>query len=128
MPVTAPRVRATAMLACLAAIAQAAPPAHSPAMDRDLLEVTLPQLQRYYAEHRYTIAQVVDWPLEFHPASVPKNLRACPRTPSLILSYTRSGNACGSRFSIRSSTAEADSTSDCIRFQTSGAAVCFASS
>jgi len=68
MPVTAPMVRATAMLACLAAVAQAAPPAHSPAhspaMDRDLLEVTIPQLQRYYAEHRYTIAQVVDWHLD----------------------------------------------------------------
>jgi len=68
MPITAPMVRATAMLACLAAVAQAAPPAHSPAhspaMDRDLLEVTIPQLQRYYAEHRYTIAQVVDWHLD----------------------------------------------------------------
>jgi len=68
MPVTAPMVRAAAVLACLAAVAQAAPPAHSPAhspaMDRDLLEVTIPQLQRYYAEHRYTIAQVVDWHLD----------------------------------------------------------------
>ena len=68
MPAAAPIVRATAMLACLAAVAQAAPPAHppthSPAMDRDLLEVTIPQLQRYYAEHRYTIAQVVDWHLD----------------------------------------------------------------
>jgi Asp-tRNA(Asn)/Glu-tRNA(Gln) amidotransferase A subunit family amidase len=33
-------------------------------MDRDLLEVTIPQLHRYYAEHRYTIAQVVDWHLD----------------------------------------------------------------
>src|SRR6516162_3602498 len=57
-------MRASAMLACLSAIAQAGPPAHSAAMDRDLLEVTIPQLHRYYAEHRYTIAQVVDWHLD----------------------------------------------------------------
>jgi len=30
-------------------------------MDRDLLEVTIPQLQGYYAQHRYTVSQVVDW-------------------------------------------------------------------
>jgi amidase len=30
-------------------------------MDRDLMEVTIPQLQRYYAQHRYTVTQVVDW-------------------------------------------------------------------
>lgn len=30
-------------------------------MDRDLIEVTIPQLHRYYAEHRYTVSQVVDW-------------------------------------------------------------------
>ncbi len=58
------RVRAGAMLLCLAGVAQAAPSAQPAAMDRDLLEVTIPQLQRYYAEHRYTIAQVVDWHLE----------------------------------------------------------------
>jgi Asp-tRNA(Asn)/Glu-tRNA(Gln) amidotransferase A subunit family amidase len=33
-------------------------------MDHDLLEVTIPQLHRYYAEHRYTIVQVVDWHLD----------------------------------------------------------------
>jgi amidase len=33
-------------------------------MDRDLMEVTIPQLQRYYAEHRYTVTQVVQWHLE----------------------------------------------------------------
>lgn len=31
------------------------------AMDRDLMEVTIPRLQSYYAQHRYTISQVVDW-------------------------------------------------------------------
>jgi len=30
-------------------------------MDRDLTEVTVAQLQQFYAEHRYTIAQVVAW-------------------------------------------------------------------
>jgi amidase len=30
-------------------------------MDRDLMEVTIPQLQRYYAQHRYTVTQVVNW-------------------------------------------------------------------
>jgi len=58
------RARAAAMLLWLAGSAQAAPAAHSAAMDRDLLEVTIPQLQHYYAEHRYTIAQVVDWHLD----------------------------------------------------------------
>ena len=31
------------------------------AMDRDLMEVTIPQLHDYYARHRYTVSQVVDW-------------------------------------------------------------------
>ena len=30
-------------------------------MDRDLLEVTIPQLHRYYDQHKYTVSQVVDW-------------------------------------------------------------------
>jgi len=30
-------------------------------MDRDLIEVTIPQLHRYYEQHRYTVSQVVDW-------------------------------------------------------------------
>src|SRR3984957_19360650 len=37
--------------------------AASVAIDRDLMEVTVPQLQRYYAEHRYTVTQVVQWHL-----------------------------------------------------------------
>src|ERR1700678_2141402 len=32
-------------------------------MDRDLVEVTVPQLERYYAEDRYTATQVVRWHL-----------------------------------------------------------------
>jgi amidase len=43
-------------------LAKPAPP--SPAdMDRDLLEVTIPQLHRLYAEHKYTVTQVVEWHL-----------------------------------------------------------------
>jgi Asp-tRNA(Asn)/Glu-tRNA(Gln) amidotransferase A subunit family amidase len=30
-------------------------------MDRDLTEVTIPQLQKFYADGKYSIAQVVDW-------------------------------------------------------------------
>jgi amidase len=33
-------------------------------MDRDLMEVTIPQLHRYYAQHKYTVTQVVNWYLE----------------------------------------------------------------
>jgi Asp-tRNA(Asn)/Glu-tRNA(Gln) amidotransferase A subunit family amidase len=33
----------------------------SPAMDRDLLEVTIPRLHRLYASHKYTVTQVVRW-------------------------------------------------------------------
>ncbi|MDP9008495.1 MAG: amidase [Pseudomonadota bacterium] len=48
----------------LSVIASAAPKAAvAPKMDRDLMEVTIPQLQRYYAEHRYTVTQVVQWHL-----------------------------------------------------------------
>ena len=39
-------------------------PIPSPAqMDRELLEVTIPQLERFYAQHRYTVTQVVQWHL-----------------------------------------------------------------
>jgi len=31
------------------------------AMDRDLLEVTIPKLETMYASHRYTVTQVVQW-------------------------------------------------------------------
>ena len=31
------------------------------AMDRDLLEVTVPQLQEMYRNHKYTVTQVVRW-------------------------------------------------------------------
>jgi Asp-tRNA(Asn)/Glu-tRNA(Gln) amidotransferase A subunit family amidase len=31
------------------------------AMDRDLLEVTIPQLEEFYRSHKYTVAEVVQW-------------------------------------------------------------------
>src|SRR5437764_156275 len=47
--------------------AQDKPPAALPstaAMDRDLMEVTIPRLESYYREHRYTATQVVRWYLD----------------------------------------------------------------
>jgi len=52
-------------LGVLASGAQAAARVRSAAdMDRDLLEATIPQLQRLYAAHRYTVTQVVRWHLD----------------------------------------------------------------
>jgi amidase len=49
----------------LAFTTAAKPPARSAVeMDRDLMEVTIPQLQQYYAQHKYTVTQVVDWYLD----------------------------------------------------------------
>lgn len=53
----------------MAPIAPGAPSATEPGaittevMDRDLFEVTVPQLERYYAEHKYTVTQVIQWHL-----------------------------------------------------------------
>jgi Asp-tRNA(Asn)/Glu-tRNA(Gln) amidotransferase A subunit family amidase len=54
--------------ACIATLGFAAPTlgAGRPAaaqMDRDLLEVTVPQLERYYRDHKYTVSQVLEWHL-----------------------------------------------------------------
>jgi amidase len=50
---------------CLAFTSEAKPPTRSAVeMDHDLLEVTIPQLQRYYARRKYTVTQVVDWYLD----------------------------------------------------------------
>jgi Asp-tRNA(Asn)/Glu-tRNA(Gln) amidotransferase A subunit family amidase len=38
--------------------------ASSATIDRDLLDVTVPQLQRFYAEKKYTVTQVVQWHLD----------------------------------------------------------------
>ena len=51
--------------ACLAFAADAEAPTHTAAeMDRDLMEVTITQLQRYYEQGKYTVADVVNWYLE----------------------------------------------------------------
>jgi hypothetical protein len=53
--------------ACGARLAPARTPAAddpSSARDRDLLDVTVQQLQRYYADRRYTVTQVVEWHLD----------------------------------------------------------------
>jgi len=47
--------------ACTSAFATAKAPGG--AMDRDLYEVTVPQLERFYAAHKYTVTQVVQWHL-----------------------------------------------------------------
>ena len=41
--------------------ALAAAPLGAAEIDRDLTEVTIPPLHRYYDQHRYTVSQVVDW-------------------------------------------------------------------
>lgn len=50
---------------CAARPARGAPaPAKSlrqAAMDRDLMEVSIPKLEKMYAEHRYTVTEVVEW-------------------------------------------------------------------
>ena len=44
--------------------AMAKPPAAAmPDIDKDLFEVTVPQLESLYAQHRYTVTQVVQWHL-----------------------------------------------------------------
>jgi Asp-tRNA(Asn)/Glu-tRNA(Gln) amidotransferase A subunit family amidase len=56
-------------LACLpnSLAAQPGPPAPSPSqstLDRDLLEVTIPRLETFYRNHKYTVTQVVRWYLD----------------------------------------------------------------
>ena len=51
-------------IALLGRLLFAAPAAHGApgaAIDRDLDEVTIPQLERFYETHRYTVSQVVEW-------------------------------------------------------------------
>ncbi|MGB6131958.1 MAG: amidase [Acidobacteriaceae bacterium] len=35
-----------------------------PNMDRDLMEITVPKLEKLYAQHRYTVTQVTEWYLD----------------------------------------------------------------
>lgn len=59
-------VVALATLIAVAAACRAAPeqPAPGAAIDRDLLDVTVPELHRLYAEKTYTVTQVVQWHLD----------------------------------------------------------------
>jgi amidase len=52
----------SAAIACSSAAKPRAPAQTD--MDHDLLEVTIPQLQRYYTKHKYTVTQVVQWYLK----------------------------------------------------------------
>jgi amidase len=57
---------AAGLCALAAALTSAAEPSAKAraAMDRDLMEVTIPQLHQYYQQHKYTVLQVVDWYLD----------------------------------------------------------------
>jgi amidase len=50
-----------ALTVALGSSAAAPAPTSTSAMDRDLLEVTIPQLHRYYDQRKYTVLQVVGW-------------------------------------------------------------------
>src|SRR3954471_17253198 len=52
------------LLAAPACTVTEPPPAPGSAIDRDLLDVTLPQLQRFYTDKKYTVTQVVRWHLD----------------------------------------------------------------
>src|SRR5580704_16565667 len=55
-----------ALLCCAALTTGGACFARAPTlaqMDKDLLEVTVSQLQDFYAQHKYTVTQVLDWHL-----------------------------------------------------------------
>jgi len=63
------RLLTIAALAALIGIAAACratrpEPAGRAAMDRDLLDVTVPKLHQLYADKKYTVAQVVQWHLD----------------------------------------------------------------
>jgi amidase len=66
--VSTPRILQVIIGLCVSTLAVpcgAKPPAaSSPSMDRDLMEVTVPQLHHYYDTHKYTVTQVVNWYLD----------------------------------------------------------------
>lgn len=53
-----------ALGACSTAHAPASAGGESSAIDRDLLDVTVPRLQQFYADGKYTVTQVVQWHLD----------------------------------------------------------------
>ena len=58
-----------AVLLCIVSLSVASPTFAKPdsplqaAMDKDFLEVTIPQLESFYAHHKYTVTQVIRWHL-----------------------------------------------------------------
>jgi amidase len=57
------RIALAAFTLVLPTQAQTHPPTQAQ-MDRDLLEITIPQLEQFYATHRYTVVQVTQWYLD----------------------------------------------------------------
>ena len=55
-----PTALALLLALVLPAVAQTTPESE---IDKDLMEVTIPQLQAFYAAHKYTVTQVVEWHL-----------------------------------------------------------------
>ena len=53
----------TRVLICAHIVAGASAAHAADSMDQDLIEVTVPQLQQFYAAHKYTVTQVVRWHL-----------------------------------------------------------------
>jgi Asp-tRNA(Asn)/Glu-tRNA(Gln) amidotransferase A subunit family amidase len=54
-------LRPQILLLLAAGFCAAQPHGKAAGMDKDLLEITIPQLERLYASHKYTVTQVVDW-------------------------------------------------------------------
>ena len=59
---------------------EAAPPTTGVAIDADLLDVTVPELHRLYADRKYSVTQVVQWHLP-QPFSI-----APPSSPVSVMS------------------------------------------
>ena len=55
-----PTALALLLALVLPAVAETTPESE---IDKDLMEVTIPQLQAFYAAHKYTVTQVVEWHL-----------------------------------------------------------------
>ena len=59
------RIAFCSLVAALAVLeagcSRAAAPSSSPSIDGDLMEVTIPQLEQLYANHKYTVTEVVEW-------------------------------------------------------------------
>src|SRR5215469_4558889 len=58
------RVALLAFAFAVACDAQGNGAAAQSAMDRDLMEISVPQLEQLYAQHHYTVTQVTKWYLD----------------------------------------------------------------